>query len=124
MSTKSRRITSAFEQQGKAVTNKSTAVGATPKEASRGLLHHHQSEAAAAQPTTPNPAEVEADERTLRQFDLDSKFGPWSGMSRLERFERATKLNLNPPEYVRQLIAKHGGDTSDLNRHVFSAGKV
>ena len=33
----------------------------------------------------------------LKAFDLDSSFGPCVGISRLERFNRARKLKLNPP---------------------------
>jgi hypothetical protein len=35
---------------------------------------------------------------TVVQFDLDAKFGPAMGISRSERWERAEKLNLDPPE--------------------------
>lgn len=72
------------------------------------------------QPVTPD---VARDERTLREFDLTGKFGPFSGVTRLQRWERAAKLGLNPPEEVRQLILKHGENT-EMNKHVFSEGKV
>ncbi len=48
----------------------------------------------------------EANERVLRQFDLSSKFGPCTGMTRLERWERAEGLGLKPPKQVRDLIEK------------------
>lgn len=76
-----------------------------------------------AGPSTPAPAEIDADERTLRNFDLQSKYGPVSGMSRLERFQRAEQLGLNPPEFIKELILKHGEDSA-LNEHVFTPGKV
>jgi len=48
----------------------------------------------------------EANERVLRQFDLASKFGPCTGMTRLERWERAEGLGLKPPKQVRDLLEK------------------
>nr|GMD59276.1 DNA polymerase delta subunit 4 [Ipomoea batatas] len=33
----------------------------------------------------------------LRQFDMNMAYGPCLGMSRLERWERAKSLGLNPP---------------------------
>ena len=63
-------------------------------------------------------------EMRLRQsFDMETKFGPVSGLTRLERFERAEKLQLSPPSWVKKVIVAHGVD-SDLNQHVFSPGKV
>ena len=37
----------------------------------------------------------------LRVFDLSSKYGPCVGITRLQRWERAKKWGLNPPEEVR-----------------------
>lgn len=45
----------------------------------------------------PPAAQEEAAEATLREFDLSSKYGPCMGISRLERWERAAKLGLEPP---------------------------
>lgn len=36
----------------------------------------------------------------LRVFDMTSAYGPCVGMSRLQRWERAKKWGLNPPEEV------------------------
>ena len=36
----------------------------------------------------------------LRVFDMTSSYGPYVGISRLSRWERAKKLGLNPPEEV------------------------
>ncbi|KAH6832372.1 polymerase delta 4 [Perilla frutescens var. hirtella] len=43
-------------------------------------------------------------EKVLRQFDLNMGYGPCLGMSRLERWERANKLGLNPPAEVGTLL--------------------
>lgn len=68
-------------------------------------------------------SEMESDERTLRQFDLDTKYGPVSGISRLQRWDRAVALGLNPSPQIRNLIVKYGED-SDMNKHLFAEGKV
>lgn len=115
-----RRITAAFAQAKPASTKASDK--AQQNEPARGIQSLPTPVADAA-PSTPAPAEVDADERALRQFDLDSKFGPVSGLSRLERWDRAAKLNLHPPAAVRALILKHGED-SLLNKHLFTEGKV
>lgn len=36
----------------------------------------------------------------LRVFDLTSKYGPCVGVTRLQRWERAKKWGLNPPDEV------------------------
>eukprot|EP00244_Chara_vulgaris_P009578 TRINITY_DN4111_c0_g1_i1.p1 TRINITY_DN4111_c0_g1~~TRINITY_DN4111_c0_g1_i1.p1 ORF type:complete len:149 (-),score=11.62 TRINITY_DN4111_c0_g1_i1:180-626(-) len=43
-------------------------------------------------------------ETFLRQFDLNMAYGPCLGMTRMERWQRAKTLGLNPPEYVRDLL--------------------
>ena len=65
----------------------------------------------------------EIETKLRREFDLETKFGPTSGLTRLERFHRAVKLGLEPPEWVQEVVEKHGVD-SDLNRHVFAPGKI
>lgn len=72
---------------------------------------------ATAVPASPleQPSSDAHDESALRQFDLTSKFGPCTGMSRLERWERAAQLGLDPPIKVKQLVLKHG-ESSQFNR--------
>ncbi|KAI9597132.1 DNA polymerase delta, subunit 4-domain-containing protein [Syncephalis fuscata] len=43
-------------------------------------------------------------ERLLRQFDLSLEYGPCIGISRIQRWQRAIKLNLNPPDYLADLL--------------------
>jgi hypothetical protein len=113
-----RRITTAFTPTVPASTKQ--VKDATEKaQPARGLVGGLNT----AGPSTPSPAEVDADERTLRSFDLEGKYGPVSGLSRLERFERAEKLGLQPPQSVKELILKHGADSA-LNEHLFTVGKV
>lgn len=61
-------------------------------------------------------------ERMLRGFDMSTKYGPVSGLSRLERYKRAKNLGLEPPELVKIAITKYG-ESSDFNKHVFSPVK-
>ncbi len=42
--------------------------------------------------------------RELRDFDLNSKFGPCVGISRIERWERAKVYNKAPPVRVGELL--------------------
>lgn len=44
----------------------------------------------------------------LIKFDLSARYGPCIGLTRLERFERAVKLNLDPPGMVRALLIEPG----------------
>lgn len=51
------------------------------------------------------------EEQLLRRFDLQTKYGPCAGITRLERWERAQKFGLQPPEDVRRvLLGKRAGD--------------
>ncbi|GBB97910.1 hypothetical protein RclHR1_00310038 [Rhizophagus clarus] len=43
-------------------------------------------------------------ENLLRGFDLNYKFGSCVGLTRLERWERAQRLGLNPPEEVKDAL--------------------
>ncbi|XP_070778255.1 DNA polymerase delta subunit 4 [Enoplosus armatus] len=62
-------------------------------------------------PTPPPPQEGpetgtvrEEELQKLRQFDLDWRFGPCTGIGRLQRWERAKLHGLNPPEEIRYLL--------------------
>ncbi|XP_039623478.1 DNA polymerase delta subunit 4 isoform X2 [Polypterus senegalus] len=51
----------------------------------------------------------------LKQFDLNWEFGPCLGITRLERWERADELGLNPPLQVYDLLQHHLEDPKYLN---------
>ncbi|KAG2443116.1 hypothetical protein HYH02_009529 [Chlamydomonas schloesseri] len=61
-------------------------------------------------------ADLSQDEQKLRKFDLTTKFGPAAGISRLERWERASKFGLEPPEEVRTIIMAAGGPGSAADK--------
>ncbi|XP_021816141.1 uncharacterized protein LOC110758564 [Prunus avium] len=48
--------------------------------------------------------DYEEQEELLRQFDMNMAYGPCVGMTRLERWERACILGLNPPKEVESLL--------------------
>ena len=78
--------------------------------------------------TVPSQRGLEANLEELEQkmraeFDLETKFGPVTGMTRLERYERAERMQLDPPTWVKERILAHGID-SDLNQHLFASGKL
>mmetsp|Transcript_29927 Transcript_29927/g.51181 ORF Transcript_29927/g.51181 Transcript_29927/m.51181 type:complete len:148 (-) Transcript_29927:159-602(-) len=56
--------------------------------------------------TTQPPALPLTDEeaRVLRDFDLDMRYGPCVGPTRLERWQRAKRLGLEPPTAVSDLL--------------------
>ncbi|KAK2712088.1 hypothetical protein QYM36_010945 [Artemia franciscana] len=45
--------------------------------------------------------------RVLLEFDFNHRFGPCSGISRRDRWNRAQKFNLNPPEQVLRILQKY-----------------
>ncbi|KAL9233550.1 hypothetical protein vseg_008531 [Gypsophila vaccaria] len=48
--------------------------------------------------------EYDANEEVLRQFDLNMAYGPCIGMPRLDRWNRANRLGMNPPKDVEALL--------------------
>lgn len=58
------------------------------------------------------------DEGILRDFDLNLKFGPCCTISRTDRFHRAHRLGLNPPQEVIAIIEKTGNKESVLDFHL------
>ncbi|KIK52340.1 hypothetical protein GYMLUDRAFT_180178 [Collybiopsis luxurians FD-317 M1] len=45
----------------------------------------------------------------LRVFDLSYEYGPCFGVSRMERWERAEALGLNPPTEIRDILMTRQG---------------
>lgn len=48
-------------------------------------------------------------EIVLRVFDADSTFGPNSGVTRLERWERAQRMGLKPEEVIGEILKSEAG---------------
>ncbi|KAF9024642.1 hypothetical protein BDZ89DRAFT_115153 [Hymenopellis radicata] len=67
----------------------------------------------------PIHAEGETPEhQILREFDLTYEYGPCIGMSRIERWERADRMGLNPPQKVYGILQQH--DTADYLQCCFA----
>ncbi|KAI0364674.1 hypothetical protein BV20DRAFT_974151 [Pilatotrama ljubarskyi] len=49
----------------------------------------------------------------LRVFDLSYEYGPCVGISRLDRWERAEALGLNPPPEVKEILMTQEGSTDE-----------
>jgi hypothetical protein len=43
-------------------------------------------------------------ETELRAFDICTRYGPCMSLTRTQRFDRAKRLGLNPPERIRQIL--------------------
>lgn len=56
--------------------------------------------------------------RFLAHPCLPRSFGPCTGITRLQRWERAQKLGLDPPAEVPAIVRRHGEDTS-FNKDLF-----
>lgn len=48
--------------------------------------------------------DYDQNEEVLRQFDMNMAYGPCIGITRLDRWNRASKLGLNPPKEVENLL--------------------
>ncbi|GAA96438.1 uncharacterized protein L969DRAFT_49607 [Mixia osmundae IAM 14324] len=60
-------------------------------------------------------------EQILRCFDMTFDYGPSIGMTRLERWDRAEALGLQPPEEVKDiLLTKQGIEKASLREVVFA----
>ncbi|KAJ6527275.1 DNA polymerase delta, subunit 4-domain-containing protein [Mycena vulgaris] len=55
----------------------------------------------------------------LRVFDLSYEYGPCIGVTRLERWERASALGLNPPIEVRDILTTRQGSNASYSQSVF-----
>lgn len=86
----------------------------------RMLLEKMQSDRIAV-PT--HPDSLSPGERLLHLFDVSSKYGPAQGMSRLDRWVRAEKLGMRPPNFIRTLLtaAKESPDYDRYEMSVFGA---
>lgn len=66
---------------------------------------------AVAKPST-SKKDVDEDQNTLKEFDLNWEYGPCMGITRMERWKRADKHGLNPPESVKDMIEQHQNEKS------------
>jgi len=60
----------------------------------------------------------------LRVFDTSYEYGPCVGVTRLERWERAQMLGLNPPFEVRDILTTKQGMGNDIYKQNVFYGEV
>ncbi|KAI0730457.1 DNA polymerase delta, subunit 4-domain-containing protein [Earliella scabrosa] len=60
----------------------------------------------------------------LRVFDLSYQYGPCVGISRLQRWERAEALGLNPPPEVKAILMTKEGDTDERYTQSVFQGEI
>ncbi|XP_027338264.1 DNA polymerase delta subunit 4-like [Abrus precatorius] len=62
--------------------------------------------------------EYTEEEKILREFDMNVAYGPCIGLTRLERWERAHKFGLNPPQHIKILLESDKAQLECLwNKH-------
>ena len=66
----------------------------------------------------PLPPLTEAEEKELKAFDLNMKWGPCAGISRISRWERANEFNLDPPARVMELL--RGRENDKFNKSLLT----
>ncbi|XP_069047481.1 DNA polymerase delta subunit 4 [Lepisosteus oculatus] len=64
------------------------------------------------EPETDSPplSEREQDLEELKKFDLDWHYGPCTGITRLQRWQRAERWGLSPPRRVREILRRHAAE--------------
>ncbi|KAH8110744.1 DNA polymerase delta, subunit 4-domain-containing protein [Phellopilus nigrolimitatus] len=60
----------------------------------------------------------------LRIFDNSYEYGPCVGMTRLQRWERAQSLGMNPPMEIRDILVTEEGNKDDTYKHSVFYGDV
>eukprot|EP00053_Salpingoeca_punica_P021475 m.213050 g.213050 ORF g.213050 m.213050 type:complete len:118 (-) comp22691_c0_seq1:220-573(-) len=64
----------------------------------------------AAATSSAEDVQAQAQLSALKTFDLDMRYGPCAGMTRLERWQRAKDDGLNPPAELPAIITSHSDD--------------
>ncbi len=84
------------------------ALNAKPATYSDPVGHANAADTASLKPDVSRlSSSMLAAERRLEAYDMDSRWGPSLGISRTQRYERALRLNLNPPQDIGALLSSH-----------------
>ncbi|CAM0141234.1 hypothetical protein VKS41_004063 [Umbelopsis sp. WA50703] len=62
---------------------------------------------------------VSKGDKVLRAFDLNYAYGSCVGISRLERWQRAFNLGLDPPQQVKTLLVGKNADKEEVKESLF-----
>lgn len=95
------RRPSRFKTNTQQVTSEKRQNSIVPDPTARGSSHIEAVDA-----PTPKLTPLEK----LVRFDLDWNFGPCTGISRMERWQRAQTLDLMPPQDIKQILLAHSSD--------------
>ncbi|OCF45040.1 hypothetical protein I317_01091 [Kwoniella heveanensis CBS 569] len=75
----------------------------------KGLVKSYKEAMGGMQPIHAGPDTHNDIHHILRVFDMTSSYGPCVGITRLQRWERAKKWGLNPPEEIRSILTTEQG---------------
>jgi len=75
-----------------------------------GVVKAARAEMAGMEPIHAGPDTHNDIHHVLRVFDMTSSYGPYVGISRLSRWQRAKKLGLEPPEEIREILTTRQGE--------------
>lgn len=99
----------AGEKAALSSTLKSRKAKATARE-SRGKTASKSARTPADEGERTTKGEARSADDVLSAFDLELRYGPCAGLTRLERWERAKMLGFEPPESVCELIKELPAD--------------
>ncbi|XP_020587869.1 DNA polymerase delta subunit 4 [Phalaenopsis equestris] len=111
-----------FRQKKGGVSKKPSSSSSSKKNSGKSILrtaaHGSPDSAQAAPLITCGKLDLQADnedsEEKLRQFDMEMRYGPCVGLSRLERWDRACSMGLNPPMEIGHLLRSLSGSNPKL----------
>ncbi|XP_015718676.1 DNA polymerase delta subunit 4 [Coturnix japonica] len=117
------RITDSFPRRHRAATRADGKERSGARRGRGGKGRHRGVPPASPPPDSPRPATEDARDpppapgtasrellEMLRQFDLAWEYGPCTGITRLQRWERARALGLSPPAAIRDALLEHRHD--------------
>ncbi|KAK3698001.1 hypothetical protein QZH41_014377, partial [Actinostola sp. cb2023] len=70
----------------------------------------------------PQQERQEKNLQLLKEFDMTLEYGPCIGITRMERWERADKFGLHPPQIVKDIISKKLNDEIYTKWYVQNGG--
>ncbi|XP_031470014.1 DNA polymerase delta subunit 4 [Phasianus colchicus] len=117
------RITDSFPRRHRAQTRADGKERSAARRRRGGDGRHRGVPPTPPPPATPRPAPEDGRDPSappreappellemLRQFDLAWEYGPCTGITRLQRWERARALGLSPPATIRDALLEHRDD--------------
>eukprot|EP00892_Ulva_mutabilis_P001519 jgi/Ulvmu1/11368/UM075_0030.1 len=113
---KNQNIAAQFQRQSQAQSRN------TGKRSSTDVPREKPGAYSAKKPAQAVQGVTAVEQHILEQFDFDTKFGPCCGMTRIERWDRAQRFDLNPPPQVQQILTRL--DSADDAQNCIWHGRV